>query len=57
MESPKSVKAKKTSPNSKTKRIIGAKMIEQIIKDNKINMSTKEGQHQLLQIITSMGKR
>lgn len=64
--SPKSAKAKKTSPNAKTKRqpitknLIGkdkVKLIEQIIKDNKIDMSTKEGQQQLLQIITSMGKR
>lgn len=70
--SPKSVKAKKTSPNAKTKRNpitvlpeglkkkMGkdkAKMVEQIIKDNKIDMKTKEGQLQLLQIIKEMGKK
>ena len=34
-----------------------AKMVEQIIKDNKIDMKTKEGQLQLLQIIKEMGKK
>jgi hypothetical protein len=72
LEEQKSVKAKKTSPNTKTKRNpitvlpeglkkkMGkdkAKMVEQIIKDNKIDMKTKEGQLQLLQIIKEMGKK
>ena len=70
--SPKSVKAKKTSPNAKTKRKtptvvqkdikkkLGKKnvdMIQQIVIDNKIDMKTQEGREKLLKIITEMGKR
>ena len=33
-----------------------AKMVEQIIKEKKLDISTKEGQLQLLQIIKEMGK-
>ena len=63
---------KKSSPNSKTKKVkpsyipenvkkaLGkekAKMVEQIIKENNLDMTTKEGKDELIKIIKEMGKK
>ena len=63
---------KKSSPNSKTKKVkpsyipenvkkaLGkekAKMVEQIIKEKNLDMTTKEGKDELIKIILEMGKK
>ena len=70
--SPKTEK-KKSSPNSKTKKVkpsvalpenvkkaLGkekAKMVEQIIEEKNLDMTTKEGKDELIKIILEMGKK
>ena len=52
--------AKKTSPHSKTKKLgftkNQEKIMEEIIKREKLDMKTKEGQQKLLRIIQDMAK-
>jgi len=51
---------KKTSPQAKTKKLLSTKkqlnLMEEIIKQENIDMKTKEGQQKLLKILQDMGK-
>ena len=52
---------KKSSPKTKTKKLRPTKaefnIMDQIIKENNIDIKTKEGQQQLLKILQDMGKK